>query len=199
MSEINKKRLKYFRMAKLLREGKVELSKKDKKMFVRCIKELLSPCEDLRTDFTTASGGNVPIEPMYLQEEDDQTNPVSNTFVQKGKNFEEYINTFSGLQFKPKELEAVSNLEKQPENTNDQFSLKFKTSDVDGNEEHIIKKLRQGNDLVFVDFMKTTSINTNSEDEKQQGDNITVTTSTPFRDEIEGGKILAQFLQKLEI
>lgn len=72
MSALKNKQLKYFKMAKLVKEGKVVLTKKDLKLFVESLKHLVDPRLDLRTQFTSAgNSGASPIEPMYLENHDD--------------------------------------------------------------------------------------------------------------------------------
>jgi hypothetical protein len=216
MPALNNKNIKYFRMAKCIREGKVSLPKKDLQLFVRCIKELTDPrfqgladpIADLRYDISgtgAASSEKGPIEPMYLDEEGEDTNtevdtnPTAKTFQQKG-NFEQYIQKFSGLEFKPKELESVANYVSTKPTKQDKFSIRYEKSDnFNNNTITVIKKLREDNNLVFTAFQVSSPQSTGNTEQKPAEDNIMVNKSVSFRDEIEGGKILADLLQKLKI
>jgi hypothetical protein len=228
MPSLNKKNLKYFHMAKAIQEGKVKLPEKDLKLFVRCIKELChpryqglpDPAQDLRYDITGGGGtGGSPIEPMYLEQdmEDPSTteqNPVAKTFKQQG-NFENYVNGFTGLELKPKEMESITNytnakptnMEKAKSKETGEdvvISVRYENSDeFSNNTITVIKKLRQGNDLVFTTFQSSTQQSAGgAEPQKPEetGENeIIVSKSRSFRDEIEGGKVLSDILQKLEI
>lgn len=176
------------------------LPKKKLKEIIECIRGLKTdPRVDLRYD-TTGNNNSSPIEPMYLENSDtdlntnQEINPVAKTFKQQG-NFEEYIQRFSGLEMKPKEIESIVNYTNSKPTKNDKFYVRYENTDDFGNTTiTVIKKLREGNDLVFTTFQTTTSQN-NEENEKD----IIVNKSRSFRDEIEGGKILADILQKLEV
>jgi hypothetical protein len=139
-----------------------------------------------------------PIEPMNLEEdESDQTekNPIAKTFQQKG-NFDQYIQQFSGLEMKPKEMESISNYTKTKPTKQDKFFVRYEsTDDFNNNTITVIKKLREGNDLVFTAFQSNSSQN---DDPNTQND-IVVNKSISFKDEIEGGNVLSNMLLKLEI
>jgi hypothetical protein len=260
MPALNDRQLKYFHMAKLLKEGKISLPKKDLHTFVKCIKELTDPRfrgmtdprTDLRYDVTGAnSAGKSPQEPMtlefknnvmfdtsgkpidphflqqedstlppdnlgrkgvavpgsnYLDEEGDDdssdtnVNPVAKTFKQQG-NFEQYIQKFSGLEIKPKELESITNYTNAKPTKMDKFSVRYEgTDEFSNNTITVIKKLREGNDLVFTIFQVTSQQAPEGGEEANPTENeIMVNKSRSFRDEVEGGRILADMLQKLEI
>lgn len=263
MSELKGSKLKYFNMAKLIKEGKVLLSKKDLQLFVKCIKELtdprfqgmVDPRTDLRTDITgTGGSGIVPQEPMSLENQEDKRvdtkgipidphyldekesrdadfinkvismneegedtninvdiNPIAKTFKQQG-NFEQYIEKFSGLEIKQKEMESISNysnakptkMEKTKSHETGEdvvVSVRYENSDdFNNNTITVIKKLREGTDLVFTAFQVTSQQTPESGEESTPTENeIVVNKSRSFRDDIEGGKILADLLQKLDV
>jgi hypothetical protein len=228
--------------------GKNLPSKKIKEI-IECLKGLKTdPRVDLRYDITGAgSGGQKPIEPMYLESRDDvkfdttgkpidphyveedstlppenlgrkgvavagsnylyedgdddiNVNPIAKTFKQQG-NFEQYIQRFSGLELKPKEIESIINYINAKPTKMDKFSVRYEgTDDFNNNTITVIKKLREGNDLVFTVFQVTTQQTPESGKEATPTENeIIVNKSRAFRDEIEGGKILADLLQKLKI
>jgi hypothetical protein len=137
------------------------------------------PNTDLRTGGDSNQiSGNVPSEPMYLQEDDINTNvssesPVSKTFVQKGKDFDSYVNQFDGIAFKTKEYESVTNykvstpvlIEGQPisgdvsdiaksQNNKTIIGVKYESSNPNTGENNktVILKQRDGNNFVFTAF-----------------------------------------------
>lgn len=188
-------------MAKYIQEGKVTLPSKDLKLFVRCIKELTS----LRTGDINQNVGTNPTEPTTLENQLDdpnqtEQNPIAKTFNQTG-NFEEYIGKFSGLELKPKELESITNYTNAKPTKMDKFLIRYESSDeFNNNTLTVVKKLREGTDLVFTVFQSSIQQQTEPQGEEQSGENkIIVTKSRSFVNEIEGGKILADLLQKLDI
>jgi hypothetical protein len=170
------------------------------------IPSVQDPLTDLRTGTgSTFSSGMSPEEPMYLENQLDDPNqvdqnPVAKTFTQNG-NFEEYVNRFSGLELKPKEMESINNYSESKPTKVDKFSIRYEsTDDFSNNTISVIKKLREGNDLVFTIFQSATQEqSTDNPEQQKQENNIIVNKSVSFKDEIEGGKILADLLQKLEI
>jgi hypothetical protein len=142
----------------------------------------------------------------YLDEEDNDTNsdtnvnPVAKTFKQQG-NFEQYIQKFSGLEIKPKEMESITNYTNAKPTKVDKFSVRYENTDeFSNNTVTVIKKLREGNDLVFTVFQVTSQQAPEGGEEASPTENeIMVNKSRSFRDEVEGGRILADMLQKLEI
>lgn len=160
---------------------------------------------DVRQDTTgTSFSGKGPTEPMNLEENGDNTdptaerNPIAKTFQQKG-NFEQYVDKFSGLEIKPMESESIINYSNGKPTKMDKFSIRYESSDeFSNNTITIIKKLREGNDLVFTAFQINSSSNDDG-GQTQGEDDIIVNKSISFKTEIEGGKILADMLAKLEI
>lgn len=158
------------------------------------------PPKDLGKTGVAVPGSN------YLEEEGDDTtntpeaNPVAKTFQQKG-NFEQYIQRFSGLEIKPKEMDSITNYTKTKPTKVDKYSVRYENTDEFNNSTiTVIKKLREGNDLVFTVFQSNKSPEApGAEKPKEEEDVIIVTKSISFRDEIEGGSILSNLLQKLEI
>jgi hypothetical protein len=166
------------------------------------------PVTDLRTGDVNQNTGMSPLEPMALESQMDdpnqtEQNPVAKTFNQTG-NFEEYIGKFSGLELKPKEIESVTNYTNAQPTKMDNFLIRYESSDeFNNNTITVIKKLREGTDLVFTVFQSSTQQQGGIEpqgEEKPTGENeIIVTKSRSFTNDIEGGKILADLLQKLDI
>jgi hypothetical protein len=195
-----------------------------------------------------------PQEPMWISEEQPnaERNVVAKTFTQQG-NFDPFVNQNRGIQFAPKEMEALANFKKiVAPTTIDPFSARFETTDDFGNNTTtVIKKHRQGNQFVFTAFAKHDSSRPEPEPEPEpapkQGmpptspkgmpapkgapakggatqstgakpsmpsmpslkelatgqsptDNqITITKTITFTDEIKGADILADFLRTLDL
>jgi organic radical activating enzyme len=179
------------------------------------LNEIVDYLRDLRYDTTgTSFSGKGPAEPMNLEEEEEisSENPVAKTFTQNG-NFEQYIQKFSGLELKPKEIESITNYfdKSKPTNQSDfeqqngqgpkkiLFVRYESTDDFNNSTIHVIKKLREGNDLVFTAFQKNSSQSDDNTDGNSVENEIEVYKSVTFRDEIEGGEVLANLLRKLEV
>lgn len=162
------------------------------------------PVTDLRTNSTGMNTeDSMTLENQLNDPTQDEQNPIAKTFNQQG-NFEEYIGKFSGLEFKPKELESVTNYTNAKPTKMDKFLIRYESSDeFNNNTITVVKKLREGTDLVFTVFQSSTqqqSVGTEPQKPEETGENeIIVTKSRSFVNDIEGGKILADLLQKLDI
>lgn len=160
------------------------------------------PFTNIDTSFVNGNTGTVPLEPMSLENQLDdpnqeEQNPVAKTFKQQGS-FEEYVGKFSGLELKQKEIESLTNYTNAKPTKMDKFSIRFESTDeFSNNTITVIKKLREDTNLVFTVFQSTAQQNGESDTPEKQ--EIIVTKSISFTDEIQGGKILADLLQKLEI
>jgi len=179
------------------------LPKKKLEEIIKCLRECqMDTGKDyLDTGFVNQNTGMSPIEPMSLENQlsdpnQTEQNPVAKTFNQTG-NFEEYIGKFSGLELKPKEIESVTNYTNAKPTKMDKFLVRYESSDdFNNNTITVIKKLREGTDLVFTVFQSSTQ----QGGEEPQGENeIIVTKSRSFTNDIEGGNILSDLLQKLDI
>lgn len=158
------------------------------------------PVTDLRT---VVANPDLTLENQLDDPNQEEQNPIAKTFKQQG-NFEEYIGKFSGLELKPKEIESVTNYTNAKPTKMDNFLIRYESSDeFSNNTITVIKKLREGTDLVFTVFQSSTqqqSIGTEPQKPEETGENeIIVTKSRAFVNDIEGGKILADLLQKLDI
>lgn len=128
-----------------------------------------------------------------------EQNPIAKQFVQPGL-FDQFIQRFTGLEFKPMELQSVTMFEGAKPTEQDKYHIKYEQSDFNVNTVTVIKKLRDGANLVFTVFQTNKN---QGEDEKQQDGvpetDIIVTKSRSFTSDIEGGKILADLLLKLDL
>jgi hypothetical protein len=195
---------KVAKAAKSMSRQDVDDFTKGKNLPKEKLEEIIDGLNDLRYDTTGAS-----MEPMYLDEDettDSNQNPIAKTFKQEGKDLQQHVDSFFGLELKPKELEAVYNYDKsKPSNqitpNVKTLFLKYEsTNDAGESLVTIIKKLRNGTDLVFTAF-QTQSVPESSDDKEStdKGDTIIISNSKPFRTEIEGGNILLKMLEKLEV
>lgn len=169
------------------------LPKKKLNEIIDCIKQLKEDSVSIKSS------------PIYVSEEGEDTNtevdinPIAKTFTQKG-DFEQYIQRFSGLEIKPKEMDSINNYSNAKPTKVDKFSVRYESSDDFQNGTiTVIKKLREGSNLVFTVFQKNSQQQSDDKKPSTDGEDIIINKSTSFRDEIEGGRILADLLQKLEI
>lgn len=156
------------------------------------------PVTDLRTG---VANPDLTLENQFDDPNQTEQNPIAKTFNQQG-NFEEYIGKFSGLELKPKEIESITNYTNAKPTKMDKFLVRYESTDeFNNNTITVVKKLREGTDLVFTIFQSSTQQGgTEPQGEEPTGQNeIIVTKSRSFVNEIEGGKILADLLQKLDV
>ena len=146
-----------------------------------------------------------PQDTNMLDEE--STNPIAKTFVQKNVKFEDYIGKFVGVPFQPKELEAITHYEEQKPTKTTAVDVRYETTNSFGqNTTTLIKKLREGNQFSFTAFQKFSQPNQPEQtpdaaggEEAPAQDEVTVNKSISYDDEIKGAAILIDFLNKLDI
>lgn len=140
------------------------------------------------------------IEPMRLEntEPDKQTNPIAKSFTQKGK-FDDYIKKFNGIDLLPKELDAVNTYTEVKPIKIDKKEIRYETTDnFNNNKITVIKKLKENVLYVFTAFQKNNKTE-GQEDTETSMEDIIISKSNTFKTDIEGGKILIDFLNKLDI
>jgi hypothetical protein len=165
-------------------------------------------------------------EPMYLNEA--ETNPVAKTFTVKD-DFERYAKRYVGQPFAPKELEALDTFQETKPTKIDRIEIRYETTDEFQNTTStILKKMKDSGQFCFTAFTKHTKVEPEEDPEpdqpesleptdanappempmKEQQDpapmdepkeDIIVTKSTLFNDEIKGAAVLAEFLKKLDL
>lgn len=142
-----------------LNELKSSLSTEQKKKLILGLQKLKSSMSE---NDTTLS----PQEPMYLSEEypNKERSVVSKTFPVDG-DFDPYVNQNRGIQFAPKEADAIRNFRKVSTPTmQTPFMVKFESTDDFGNNTTtVIKKYKQGNQFVFTAFTKHDNSNIEAE------------------------------------
>jgi hypothetical protein len=206
----NKQR-RFFYLVKALQKGKVSpakvggnVSKVAQSVSPTAVDDFLKECQTTQTVKEMISALKECRTNQRLNEtvdvaDDSNVNPIAKRFVQKGKEFEQYIQMFSGLEIKPKEMESINNYSSAKPTKVDKFSIRYESADEFGNSTiTVIKKLREGNDLVFTAFESHTAQVDDTQQNAGQSD-VVVSKSRAFKDEINGGRILADLLQKLEI
>lgn len=155
-------------------------------------------------------------------------NPISNTFHVK-EDWGLYIKKFIGQPLSAKELEAIDNFKEKEPTTISRTEIWYKGTDTFGiSNIVVIKKMKDGGQFSYTSFQKSdkledndnkdneNSLSSNQGDpflggnqssstpstEKQNNDNkddIIVTKSILFKDDIKGASILVKFLKKLNI
>jgi len=162
-------------------------------------------------------------EPIYLNEEQEM-NPVAKKFNVKDK-FENYIKKYLGQPFTPKELEAIDNFEGTKPSKIQRTEIRFESTDeFQYSTSTIIKKLKEVNQFVYTAFTKHTKTEPEPEEQPSSSeppqptsepstpepeptaqptqpvlDDIIVSKSVSFTDDIKGGAILAEFLKKIDV
>ncbi len=154
--------------------------------------------------------------------QESETNPIAKQFT-VDDDYEKYVKKYIGQPFLAKELEALHTFQGAKPQKVDRTEIRFETSDEFGNTNTIvIKKLKDSGQFSFNAFSKHEQVN-DSEDETQEPavteptapidsstptpdptsqdtkDEITISKSLLFKDDIKGGSILSDFLKKLAI
>jgi hypothetical protein len=190
--------------------------------------EFASGIAELRTKRAMLSMLKELQEPMYLNEDDQEVNPVAKEFSVK-EDYESYVRRHLGQPFTPKELEAVDNFQQAKPTKIERTELRYETTDTFGNSTTIvIKKMKDSGQLSFNAFTKHS--NTHEEKDKPEEtdapspesngpgapapesepspsgvnsgsskEDVIITKSTLFTDDIKGGAILSEFLKKLDL
>ena len=157
-------------------------------------------------------------DPMYLQEDDTETNihPVAKTLPPVKRNFEQYVAEHLGHPLGTKEKEALNTFQDVKPTKVSREEIRYETTDeFQQSTTTVIKKMRMGADFVYTAFVKHSKPETPDEKEappeagaeagatpsaEEAGvDEIIVINSIPFKDEIKGGAILAEFLKKIDL
>lgn len=162
-------------------------------------------------------------EPMYLEET--ETNPVAKTFNVKD-DFEKYVKRYVGQPFSPKEVEALNSFKEAKPTKIERIEIRFENTDEFQNTTTtIVKKMKDSGQFSFNAFTKHTKVEPEPEPEQPESleptdanappeipmkevdatpmeepsDDIIVTKSILFKDEIKGAALLVEFLKKLDL
>ena len=155
--------------------------------------------------------------PQCLQE---NSNPLAKQFTVKD-NFETYVKRYLGQPLFPKELEALQNFDKSKPTKIDRTEIRFETTDDFNNTTStIIKKMKDSGQFSFNAFTKHSKVEPKDEQPSDNGsaeipqepnqepnqktsnddkDDIVISKSVLFNDEIKGAAILVEFLKKIDI
>jgi len=139
---------------KHLREIKGSLTSEQKKKLIVGLKTLKKKIA--KENAMTLS----PQEPMNLDEDipNKERNVISQTFTVDNEDFDSYINRYRGIQFTPKENDAILNFRNIVHPTaQDPFFVRFENVDDFGNNTTtVVKKFKKGDQFVFTAFSSVT-------------------------------------------
>lgn len=111
-----------------------------------------------------------PIEPMNLEEDQPsrERNVIAKKFAVDGE-FDPYVNQQRGVQFAPKETDAIRSFQNfETPTAIDPFMVRYEaTDDFGNNTTTVVKKHRQGNAFVFTAFTKYDNANPEPEPEEK--------------------------------
>lgn len=168
-------------------------------------------------------------EPMNLQEDDglgQKTNAIASTFNVKD-NYEVYVKKHLGQPLLPKELEAIDNFQESKPTKIERTEIRYENTDSFSNSTTtVIKKMKDNGQFSFNAFTKHSKPEPQQDEEPTDSpevppsngpgapapqepqpptptandkDDIIVSKSQLFTDDIKGGAILADFLKKLDL
>jgi hypothetical protein len=217
----------FIRMASLkrLKELKSKMSDEQKR-------KLLVSLKKLKEEVTGNVGGETDLSNAdnSLTNENEFTgtgvtsttepNVIAKTFDTQA-DFDSYVNQRRGIQFTPKEIQAIQNHQEVRPTQLDRFQVRYETTDDFGNNDTtVIKKLKEGSLFCWTAFSKHETAEeegrpegsepTNESDEPSEpedsgdeevtvNDPIRITKTITFTDETQGADVLADFLNKLEL
>lgn len=166
-------------------------------------------------------GGNVGGETdivnadnLVAEEMPNERNVIAKTFDTKS-DFDSYVNQHRGIEFTPKEQQAVINYKNAQPTHQDKYFVKYETTDDFGtNDTTVIKKLKEGGQFCWTAFAKHERADAEvepegatepvqeqdaSEDELTVNDPIRITKSITFANDVDGANVLGDFLRKLDL
>ena len=147
-----------------------------------------------------------PMEPMNLEayEEEPKRNVISSTKTLHG-DYEKTLKMYRGIQFTPKEAQAIQNFTDAKPTKLDKFFVKYdKVDDFGNNTDITVKKLQEGGKFIYVAFVKNRPGEEETPEEPEAGpaggapqepneEEIMIIKSSPIDDQ-EGSEILTNFL-----
>jgi hypothetical protein len=150
--------------------------------------------------------GAGPSEPMNLEayEEEPKRNVISSTKTLHG-DYEKTLKMYRGIQFTPKEAQAIQNFTDAKPTKLDKFFVKYdKVDDFGNNTDITVKKLQEGGKFIYVAFVKNRPGEEETPEEPEAGpaggapqepneEEIMIIKSSPIDDQ-EGSEILTNFL-----
>jgi len=170
-----------------------------------------------KEEYTGNPGGETDIaNPDYLLEDapTPQQNVVAKTFDTRA-DFDSYIAQSRGIEMTPKEQQSILAYKNAKPTQQDKFFVKYESTDSFGtNNTTVIKKLKEANQFCWTAFSKHERAEDEgkpeeekpelteqepSENEVTVSDQIRITKSITFTNDVEGASILIDFLRKLDI
>ena len=236
MAQPIKKQQRFFKLVHEVQTGKKSPSevpdnvrKMARKIGVRDSANFVSSKAQLREKRAVLAMLKELREPMNLQEDEKETNPVAKQFTVKD-DYEAYVKRHVGQPFDPKELEAVDNFQESQATKIERTEIRYETTDSFSNSTTVvIKKMKDSGQLSFIAFTKHSKIEPEEDEESmeepmvpdssetngpgapapeptpepesptEEKDDVIIFKSILFTDEIKGGAILSDFLKKLDI
>lgn len=193
------------------------------KISVKDASDFASSIAELRTKRAVLSMLKELREPMYLQEdEEDAKQEVKATEFKVHDNYEQFVNKHIGQTLTPHELESIDNFQEAKPTKISKSSIRYEKTDEFSNTIIItIKKMKDNNQFSYTSFTKYSNLKTKddevepsidngetgappsepqSDDSINDGkDDIIVSKSILFQDDIKGSSILSDFLKKLDL
>lgn len=179
-------------------------------------KRLISALKSLKEEYTGNIGGETDITNAdnLVSEDESSQKIVSKVFDTKG-DFDSYVNQHRGIQMTPKEIQAIRSYTDTKPTQQDNFFVKYETSDSFGNNTTtVIKKLKESNQFCWTAFSKNEKANpeqsndvpdlkeANPEQPSQDitiDDTIRISKTNTFINDTDGSKMLGDFLRELDI
>ena len=183
----------------LLGEGISKLSLQEKKNLLEDLKAMR---DAVQID---------PVEPMYLEADDQETEVIVSNIPRNGDIDDNNIVRLDGVVQKamplyPLEKQAIVNYKEvrpSPAKATNPHAVRYDTTDEFGHQNNtttIIQKMQNGAEFNYVAFQRV--VNAGGEDQEPEsptGNKLKVISTRTFTAPDQGGDVLADFLQKLEI
>lgn len=152
-----------------------------------------------------------PLEPMYLEGDKGETEVIVSNVPQNGDIDNNNIVRIDGVVQKamplhPLEKQSIANyteIRPAPGKATNPHAIRYDTTDDFGHQNNtttIIQKMQNGSEFNFVAFQRV--INAGGEDQEPEsptGNKLKVITTRTFTQPDEGGDVLSDLLQKLEL
>jgi len=198
MAKMPMSKLKHF-MHKEMRDAMTEKQKRRLLIGLRKLKE------------GYAGGGTTDIENAdhLVSEIESNLHVIAKTFSTKD-DFDSYVNQHRGIQFTPKEIQAVVGFKGAQPTQQDPFFVKYEKSDDFGtNQTVVVKKQKENNQFcwtAFANYQNADEDETpagtgepNAGEEVTVNDQIRIIKSIAFVNDSDGADILGDFLIELEL
>lgn len=181
------------KLGSLLRENMSKLTLAEKRQLLedlKGMKEVLSP-----------------LEPMYLESDEEEPETVVNNILRTGDIDDNNIVRIDGIVQKALPLDdlekqSISNFTKArptPSKATNPHAIRYDHMADRNNVVTVIQKMQEGSEFKFVAFQRIISSNAEGDIESPTGGKLKVITTRTFPDGQKGGGILADLLKLLKI